>query len=601
MFKKRLLALGLAATMLLSGTAVASFSDLEDHWAEDYMEDLYDRGYLSGYEDGTMQPEGEITGAEALVFLSRFYNTLTDDELGYITSDYTDTVEDIFEDTYEWAHESFMICLASGIVSEDELEDMDVSAAIEKEYFSVLLVRALGLEEAATQLGYSSLTCDDKDSIQSLYCGHIALLQALEIVTGDENNNFNPDQSVTRAVAATFVSRGLEYLEDNDLVLEIANYSGKVRENGILMYLSSTKVQIQSFDGVLMEFVRADDANITANSSDVGTYVSYTQTDGELDRLSVDSEYDYSDVEWVVGKITKRYSSSANKYCYVDDVITGESVTVEFDDDDSVIYVEGSKSSYTYVTAYDYIATVVDSGDALEAYVINTDVIVEGTITTLSYGTTITLKVQAEDGTTYVFSISASSLPDIVRDGSDITIDRLAVGDAVQVTLDSGEIEEIESFAAALTTTGTLVSSTTTSSGTFWVIDLDDGDEETYELDSFVRVYKGTTSLTVADVPVGSKIAFGTYNDIISEIEVTSTVSTSSQLYGSVIAADSSDDLITVLISGKIVYVTADCSIMKSSGGTTKISALEGDDIITAYGAYTSSTEFTATLVIVED
>ena len=45
------------------------FSDIAGHWAEAWIEDLYDEGITSGFPDGTYRPENQVTRAEMAVFL----------------------------------------------------------------------------------------------------------------------------------------------------------------------------------------------------------------------------------------------------------------------------------------------------------------------------------------------------------------------------------------------------------------------------------------------------------------------------------------------------------------------------------------------------
>ena len=47
------------------------FSDINGHWAEGWMEELYDVGLTSGYPDGTYRPQNQVTRAEMAVFLLR--------------------------------------------------------------------------------------------------------------------------------------------------------------------------------------------------------------------------------------------------------------------------------------------------------------------------------------------------------------------------------------------------------------------------------------------------------------------------------------------------------------------------------------------------
>ena len=73
---KKLLCLGLTATMLLSGAVVAnaetSFKDVpSDHWAAPYIEEMAEAGFISGYEDKTFRPDESITRAEAVTIVNR--------------------------------------------------------------------------------------------------------------------------------------------------------------------------------------------------------------------------------------------------------------------------------------------------------------------------------------------------------------------------------------------------------------------------------------------------------------------------------------------------------------------------------------------------
>ena len=45
------------------------FSDVTSHWAEIFIEELFDQGITGGYPDGTYRPENSVTRAEMAVFL----------------------------------------------------------------------------------------------------------------------------------------------------------------------------------------------------------------------------------------------------------------------------------------------------------------------------------------------------------------------------------------------------------------------------------------------------------------------------------------------------------------------------------------------------
>ena len=47
------------------------FSDISGHWAEEWIEDLFDEGFTSGFPDGTYRPDNQVTRAEMAVFLKK--------------------------------------------------------------------------------------------------------------------------------------------------------------------------------------------------------------------------------------------------------------------------------------------------------------------------------------------------------------------------------------------------------------------------------------------------------------------------------------------------------------------------------------------------
>jgi hypothetical protein len=71
--KKRIVSAILVLFLMVSVSIPAlavEYPDLKGHWAEKYMKDLAERGYLSGSNNG-MRPDAQITAVETLALLSR--------------------------------------------------------------------------------------------------------------------------------------------------------------------------------------------------------------------------------------------------------------------------------------------------------------------------------------------------------------------------------------------------------------------------------------------------------------------------------------------------------------------------------------------------
>jgi hypothetical protein len=56
------------------------FSDIDNHWAHDYIIDAVGAGWISGYPDGTFQPDKPITRAEAMTIMNTILHRGVDEE-----------------------------------------------------------------------------------------------------------------------------------------------------------------------------------------------------------------------------------------------------------------------------------------------------------------------------------------------------------------------------------------------------------------------------------------------------------------------------------------------------------------------------------------
>lgn len=86
-------------------TGQEHYRDIESgHWAEEYIEAATKQGLFQGNPDGTFKPESPITRAELAVVVARYFNTERSDSLQPINSFFTDTEEHWAENTIEEIH-----------------------------------------------------------------------------------------------------------------------------------------------------------------------------------------------------------------------------------------------------------------------------------------------------------------------------------------------------------------------------------------------------------------------------------------------------------------------------------------------------------------
>ncbi len=56
----------------LSGSGENIFTDITGHWAEKYITEVYEEGFIIGYPDGSYRPNEEITRAEIIAIINRY-------------------------------------------------------------------------------------------------------------------------------------------------------------------------------------------------------------------------------------------------------------------------------------------------------------------------------------------------------------------------------------------------------------------------------------------------------------------------------------------------------------------------------------------------
>ena len=157
---------------------VGEYTDIENHYAKDAIEALAKFGI--GFAVSEFKPDSNITQADFVTLLNAAFK-----DYGPIVIYKGISYENIYDDA-----------IADGIVKEDEYSpDADVT----RDLAAKMMVRALGFEEVATLNGiYVPIFADvSADSI-----GFTSILGAMGVIKGDENGNFNPSGTVTRADAA---------------------------------------------------------------------------------------------------------------------------------------------------------------------------------------------------------------------------------------------------------------------------------------------------------------------------------------------------------------------------------------------------------------
>lgn len=206
---KKMVSLILVFTLLCSTAVFAHpFKDAEGHWAASEIERAYTNKVISGDPDGKFRPDDTITRAEFLKMLT-----------AEVCEKAEVTIPDSYDDGSHWAAKYFNFAtermyipldeqvgeITPGLMTEGTY-DIPVSRWEMAFMLSETVKNVTGMEAENTELEYA-----DNAEIIEKYPEEIkkAITScfALALMTGDEQNKFNPAESGTRAEAVTVINR----------------------------------------------------------------------------------------------------------------------------------------------------------------------------------------------------------------------------------------------------------------------------------------------------------------------------------------------------------------------------------------------------------
>ncbi|MFC5471847.1 S-layer homology domain-containing protein, partial [Cohnella suwonensis] len=193
----------IAATVLVFCLVVSSYAvtagaaaiDTTGHWAAAQLNEWVDKGFLKGYEDGSLKPDNQISRAEFIALVNRSFG-------------FSEKAEISFSDVNEsnWAYVEVQKAVAAGYFNGYEDGKIGASRSINRQEVAVIISRLLGLDEN------EDAAADFADSASLAYWSAGAVGAALEkgIMKGYEDGSFQPARAITRAEAVVTLNRAIE-------------------------------------------------------------------------------------------------------------------------------------------------------------------------------------------------------------------------------------------------------------------------------------------------------------------------------------------------------------------------------------------------------
>ncbi|NBD22250.1 DNRLRE domain-containing protein [Paenibacillus glycinis] len=172
-----------------------TWSDVNGHWAAAEITEAVKLGILTGYPDGSMKPDAQLTRAQFSAMLVRALGLSEAHDL----SGFADR-----KDIPAWAEESLGAAVAAGIVTGYEDGTLLPNKSIDRAEMITMLVRAFQLGKNEQ----SPIVFKDEDKLPDWSKASIHSAAGLGIIEGYQGE-FRPANGATRAEAVTVILRTL--------------------------------------------------------------------------------------------------------------------------------------------------------------------------------------------------------------------------------------------------------------------------------------------------------------------------------------------------------------------------------------------------------
>ena len=200
-----LLSIFLAGGLIISQPSSAATEDLTNHWAYGNIQFALEKGFLQGYEDGTILPDQTITRAEFAKILVQSLNLTLPSNID--SSAYANQYLDVTTD--EWFYQDVITSTYFGLVSGNGDGTFTPNKQITREEMAVMLERAVTKVKQYNSSLFT-ITYIDNHSISDWAVDSVKRVYSNGLMEGLPDGTFSPKKNTSRAEAVTVTKRLLE-------------------------------------------------------------------------------------------------------------------------------------------------------------------------------------------------------------------------------------------------------------------------------------------------------------------------------------------------------------------------------------------------------
>lgn len=597
----------LAATLSMSAFAL-TFPDVEDDptvsWAKDSINQMTDKGYIKGYEDGTFKPTRPVSKVETLILMSRV--------LGVNDSDFSE-IADLAKTAYSTTVSAINTTYVNELSYLMYFDVLDIANL--RDYASAANANVpLFRWQAAylmTKLAVGDVEASDYELDKNLYSDYneipesarpyVAYATDSKLMNGmgqDDNgkDHFSPLTTLTRAQMATLLNRMISQMDKK--IYEGTVTSVNSSSQTVTVNIGNAE---KTFDIDSSTIIRAngEDARFSAITAD--SDIKVTTTFGNARMIDVVPSQEKTTIFGIIVQTSdnsngqqvtiKDYEDETNKATYT--FATNCKITDN-----------GSKSAFGDLKANNFVRLVLAGSQITECNVEAKSSTIYGSFVDAfsddDNHTYITV-VPDDSKTEITYDVSSAGLI-VKRNGLSANLRDLANGDDVEVFLKYGKVVEIEASSKTTKVTGTIKEIILSDSPTITLIV--ENKSQTYSLTSSTVVKVNDVDGTIYDLRPNNAATVQLDGTNVAKIESSATSSTGkTTVSGKVTSINTTLKVITVSNdngSTDTVYYGGTTNFLKSSTGKS----ITAKDIVAGSTINATGTDatgyFVATIIIAD-
>lgn len=190
-----LIAIMIATSVPLNGHSVSAkaSTDFSGHWAESTLTEWMNQGFISGYEDGTVRPDADITRAEWMHIINSLFRFQSGSDAGF--SDVPDNA---------WYKKDVAFALEAGYITGYSDGTIRPNQPVSRQEAAVMLSQLGHLSEDSSKVGKFI------DEMPAWSQGSIGAVIAAGWMQGYPDQTFGPREFLSRSEAVVILDRSKE-------------------------------------------------------------------------------------------------------------------------------------------------------------------------------------------------------------------------------------------------------------------------------------------------------------------------------------------------------------------------------------------------------